>query len=254
MIRNLRSLGYLLLWLRAGAAWAEPPTPVPSEQRGDVGDETPAVAAAHPSPGIPLFLELDGGLGIPIGGWADLPAFSDESRFGLGSGGRVSLGWAPNRSPWFTTGLEVGFHQLGTADYETFARRKGVPLRASARWWSVAAGGTVHLPGRGRSTFGLEFHGALGVLAPSGEDRLEGRRYEYEFLQTTLAGWLGARGTARLSSSFEAWTGLEMVVAPGAVRYRSGASYLGDGKKGDGRSRTATSLEPRIGLRTWFDL
>lgn len=213
-----------------------------------------AATAATPSPGIATFVEIDGGIGVPLGGWADHPGFPGATRFGLGSGGRVSLGWAPNRSPWFTTGLEVGFLQLGTSEYETFARGRGVPVAASARWWSVAAGGTVHLPGRGKSPFGLELHGALGVLAPSGEDRLGGRSYDYDFLQTTLAGWLGARGTWRLSSMFEVWSGLEMLVAPGAVRNRSDSPYLGEGKAGDGRKKTAVSLEPRLGLRTWFDL
>lgn len=232
----IRALGLVGLLLLADAAVAEGQSPRP------------------PSPGIATFLEVDGGPGFPLGSWTDHPGYPETSRFGPGGGGRLSLGWAPNRSPWFTAGLEVGFQQLGTSDYERFARGRGVPLAASARWWSVAAGGTVHLPGRGRSPFGVELHGALGVLAPSGEDRLQGRSFDYEFLQTTLAGWLGARGAYRLSSMFEVWSGVELMVAPGAIRNRSDSPYLGDQRAGDGRSRTAVSLEPRVGLRTWFDL
>lgn len=238
--RAARFLGFLALACSAQAqAQAKAPASAPP---------------APPGAGLPVFVQLDGNIGLPLGGWAEHAAFPDATQFGLGSGGRLTLGWAPSNSPYFTAGVEVGFSQLGTSAYERFARGKGVPLAASARRWSAAAGGTVHLPGRGRSTFGLELHGALGLLVPSGEDRLAGKEYDYEFLQTTMAGWLGARGSLRISSSFDVWAGLDLMVAPGAVRYRVGPPLLGDGKKGDGQSRTATSLEPGVGIRTWFDL
>ncbi|WP_373049359.1 hypothetical protein [Vulgatibacter sp.] len=209
-----------------------------------------AVPAAAQTPG---FVQVDGRAMLPIGEWADNFSFPDESQFGAGPAGRVSFGMAPKNSRFFTVGLEAGYTHVGTSAWEEFTASRSSRVDASARMWSLMAGGTVSLPGRGRSTFGAELHGALGVLVPSGEERFQGRSYEYDFLQTTIAGRLGARGVWKLGE-FDLWLGADFLVAPGAVRHTEPLASANAPLARSLERRTLTALEPGAGLRYWFSL
>lgn len=210
--------------------------------------------AQHLQPPGDYFVQLDGTVGVPIGDWSNNVSFPKTSQFLPGPGGRATIGFAPLSSRYFTVGLEAGYLHLDTSDWESFASRRGFSMDSGARMWSAAAGGTLSMPGRGRTPFAFELHGALGVLVPSGEDRIAGRTYDYEFLRSTLAGWIGARGVYRLSGSFDLWAGAEMLVAPGAVQHTADTPVLTEGGPRHQQRRTVTALEPGLGLRYWFGL
>lgn len=212
----------------------------------------------HAPPLRLAFVGLDGGLMVPFGDWADHASAgtrgypADTPQFSTGGAGTFSVGFAPSRSRWFTVGLEGSFGQIGTSAWEEFARSRGNPLSASARMWSVAAAGTVAMPGR-TSRYGLELHGALGVLAASGEETPDGGAdRSYAFLRSTLFGRIGARFVARLVEGMDTYAGLDLLAAPGGVRHRASSAAPGGSVRSEAAS-TISALEPTLGVRLWFD-
>ena len=210
----------------------------------------PSIAVAD---GIPVVVQLEGSALLPIGTWADSPVNGDESIFSPGPGGRLSVGFSPRQSRIFTVGVEGGYTLLGTYDWESSTARRGMRVDAEAQLWSFAAFGTLTLPGRGAGPWAFELFGALGVLLPEGGERVDGERYEYEFLRSTLLGRLGARGLLRFGGGWEAWAGAHFSVAPGAVRHERAHPSWGE-RVGNRERRSLTAVEPGLGLRYWFNL
>jgi hypothetical protein len=213
-----------------------------------------ALLLALPAAATPGFVQVDGKALLPLGEWSDNFSFPDQSQFSAAPAGRVTLGWAPRDSRYFTVGFEAAYSQLGTSEWEAFTARRTSRVDADARMWSLMAGGTVTLPGRGRSTFAAELHGALGVLLPSGEERFAGSTYSYDFLKPTIAGRLGARGVWRFDPSWDFWAGADLLVAPGAVQHTEALASAGAPLRRSLERRTLTTLEPGLGLRYWFAL
>jgi hypothetical protein len=191
-----------------------------------------AVHPHLPRDGSPpgFFVGTAGGAMVPLGAWA-AGAGSKGNPPGTpeivaGAGGRVFAGWAPAGSRLFAVQADLGYAHLGA---------RGPDGRAGL--WSGAVGGTVDLPGRGRGRWALELHGAVGVVVPVGGPDGGG---SYGFLETTLFGRTGARLVARLENGFDAFLGLDLLTAPGAV------DHPGQEK------RSIVVLEPALGLRYWF--
>jgi hypothetical protein len=164
------------------------------------------------------------------------------------------VGLSPRRSRFFTVGLEAGYVELGTYDWESSTAQRGLRVEAEARLFTLSAVGTLRMPGRGGGPLALEFLGALGVAVPSGEERLEGRSYDYEFLRTTLLGRIGARGVWAFHDSWDLWLGAQFAVAPGAVRHTRAQPSWGEERVGNRERRSLTAVEPGLGVRYWFSL
>lgn len=209
---------------------------------------------AFPVAATPGFVQIDGTALLPLGDWSDNFSYPDQTQFSPAPAGRVTFGFAPADSRFFTLGLEAAYGRLGTGEWERFAARRAGRVDADARMWSVMAGGTVSLPGRGRTPFGAELHGALGVLVPSGEERFAGATHDYGFLRPTIAGRVGARGVWRFDRSWDLWAGADLLVAPGAVRHTDPLASAGAPLRRSLERRTLTTLEPGLGLRYWFAL
>lgn len=209
---------------------------------------------ALPAVADPGFVQFDGNAMWPIGEWRSNASFPKQSQFSLAPAGRLTVGWAPRESRYFTVGFEAAYSQLGTYEWESFTARRNEAVDADARMWSLMAGGTLSMPGRGRTPLGFELHGALGVLVPSGEEKYAGNTFAYDFLKTTIAGRVGARAVWRFEPKWDLWAGADFLVAPGAVRYTEPLASAGAPLKRTLERRTLTALEPGLGLRYWFSL
>ena len=75
----------------------------------------------------------------------------------------------------------------------------------------------------------------------------------YDFLRTTIAGRVGARGTWRLGE-LDLWAGLDLLVAPGAVQHTEALPSADAPLVRSLERRSITALEPGVGLRYWFGL
>lgn len=197
------------------------------------------------------FVSLEGGPLLPFGDWADNLSHPDQTQFGVGPGGKLALGWAPRDTRYFTVGLEVAHGQPGTHAWESFTARTSSRAQAGARLWTVMAGGTVSLPGRGWSQMAAELHGALGVLVPSGEEQWRGTTTDYDFLRSTVAARVGSRAVWRLEE-FDVWLGLDVLVAPGALRPTEPLPSAEAPIARNPVRRTLAVIEPGFGLRYWF--
>lgn len=219
----------------------------------------PAVAAAAlllalPAAAAPGFVQVDGNAMLPMGEWSNNFSVPDQSQFSAAPAARVSAGWAPRSSRYFTVGFEAAYSRIGTGAWESFTARRTSRVDADARMWSLMAGGTVTVPGRARGPFALELHGALGVLVPSGEETYAGTRVDYDFLKPTIAGRVGTRGVWRFDPSWDVWAGADLLVAPGAVRPTEPLASAGGPLRRSLERRSLTALEPGLGLRYWFSL
>lgn len=213
----------------------------------------PAAAAPAAAKDAPAFVQLDGRVMFPLGDWSDNFSWPEQTQFSPGPAGLFGFGWAPLASRYFTVGLEAGYTQVGTSEWEEFTASRGSRVDAAARMWSVMAGGSVSLPGRGSGAFAAELRGALGVLVPSGEERFRGAVVDYDFLRTTIAGRVGGRFVWRLDP-FDLWAGADLLVAPGAVQHQKALPSADAPLVRSLERRSIVALEPGFGLRYWFGL